>query len=189
MRKYYQEGNSRLSNSFLPQKTNCQEKSRRSQSWFIRHCRLLYLRLLRLQGKPKVLAKGLAVGVFAGCFPFFGLQTFIGILLATILRGSKVAAAVGTWISNPLTYLPIYIFNYKIGKFLLGVESQPISQLDLQSFSEFRELGSAFAITLIVGCCVVGLIAAFITYFASLRFLKSRHKSKNKKRAQYSRYP
>lgn len=172
MRKYYQEGNSRPSDNVLPQKTKYTRNHRHNQSWLIRYCRLLYLRILRLRGKPETLATGLAVGVFAGCFPFFGLQTFIGIFLAAIFRGSKVAAAAGTWISNPLTYLPIYVFNYKVGKFLLRVESLPIYELDLQSFSDFRELGSTFAITLMVGCFVVGIIVALIAYFSSLHFLR-----------------
>ena len=186
MRKDYREGNSRLSNNFLPQKTNHKAKNRLNQSWLIRYCRLLYLRILRLRGKPETLATGLAVGVFAGCFPLFGLQTFIGILLATIFRGSKVAAIAGTWISNPLTYLPIYVFNYKVGKFLLGVDSIPIYELDLQSFSDFRELGSTFAITLIFGCFVVGMIVACVTYFSSLRFLRARQrKTKKDNRKKY----
>lgn len=178
MSKYYHKGNSCLSNNYVYPKKNRQKKHRRSIYWLKRYCRFLFLRLLRLRGKPKVLSRGLSVGVFAGFFPFFGLQTFIGILLATLFRGSKVAAAAGTWISNPLTYLPIYIFNYKVGKLLLGVESQPPGQLDLQSFSEFKELGSAFAITLIFGCFVVGLVAGIIAYFASLYFLKLRAKNR-----------
>ncbi|MDJ0633475.1 MAG: DUF2062 domain-containing protein [Xenococcaceae cyanobacterium MO_188.B29] len=177
MSKYYHKGNSRLSNNYVYPKKNRPKKYRRSKSRLKRYCRFWFLRLLRLRGKPKVLSRGLAVGVFAGFFPFFGLQTFIGILLATLFRGSKVAAAAGTWISNPLTYLPIYIFNYKVGRLLLGVKSQPVSQLDLQSFAEFKELGFTFAITLIFGCFVVGLTAGIIAYFASLYFLKLRAKS------------
>ena len=134
-------------------------------------------RIPRLRGKPIILSRGLAVGVFAGCFPFFGLQSFVGVLLATLFRGSKVAAVAGTWISNPLTYLPIYIFNYKVGKFLLRVESQPLGPLNFQSIAQFKELGSTVAITLIFGSFVVGLIAAFITYFSSLYLLRLKNKN------------
>lgn len=181
MSKDYQKGNSCLSNHyhFVDPKSNRQRKNRRSQFWLKRYCLFLYLRILRLRGKPKTLSRGLAVGVFAGFFPFFGLQTFIGVLLAVLFRGSKVAAAAGTWISNPLTYVPIYLLNFKVGKFLLGVESQPMNQLDLQSFAKFIDNGSTFAITLMFGCFFVGLIAALITYFSSLYFLKL--KTKNRK--------
>lgn len=46
-------------------------------------------------------ARGLAAGVCCGCFPFFGLQTLL--------------AAAGTWISHPLTYVPLYWFNDQLG--------------------------------------------------------------------------
>ena len=177
MNKHYHKGNSCLSNDFGYPKTNCQKENRRKKSWLKKYHRFFRSRIPRLRGEPIVLSRGLAVGVFAGCFPFFGLQSFVGVLLATLFRGSKVAAVAGTWISNPLTYLPIYIFNYKVGKFLLGVESQPINQLDFQSISQFKELGSTVAVTFIFGCFVVGLIVGFITYFFSLYLLKLRHKN------------
>ncbi len=142
------------------------------QSYLKRQIRLTYLKLLRLRGKPKVIAKGLAIGVFAGWFPFFGLQSLIAIFLATICRGSKVAAVAATWISNPLTYVPIFVFNYKIGKLLLGTEDTVLSPLDIESFTAFKELGSTFAITLLTGSFVVGTILAIITYCYGLAILE-----------------
>jgi hypothetical protein len=93
--------------------------ARRDPSWK-RWLRYLYLRLLRLQSSPKEIARGLAVGVFAGCFPIFGFQTLAALVLAVPFRGNKLAAAAGTWVSNPFTYVPIYAFNYQVGEWLLG---------------------------------------------------------------------
>ncbi|MFS8808493.1 DUF2062 domain-containing protein, partial [Synechococcus sp. R6-10] len=87
--------------------------ARRDPSWK-RWLRYLYLRLLRLQSSPKEIARGLAVGVFAGCFPIFGFQTLAALVLAVPFRGNKLAAAAGTWVSNPFTYVPIYAFNYQV---------------------------------------------------------------------------
>jgi uncharacterized protein (DUF2062 family) len=70
-----------------------------------------------LKGTPKALARGLACGVFAGLFPFAGSQTVLALLLAFILRGNKILAAVGPWISNPFTSVPIYVFNFQVGRF------------------------------------------------------------------------
>lgn len=134
--------------------------------------RFTYLKLLRLRGKPQAVAKGFALGVFAGCFPFFGMQSLLGIVLATIFKGSKFAAIAATWISNPLTYVPIFIFNYKIGKILLGTEDTILPPLDIDSFTTFKELGATFAITLLTGSFVVGMILAVITYFYSLALLE-----------------
>ncbi len=74
------------------------------------------LSLFRNQnGSPFFNAKGLAIGVFSGCFPFFGFQTLIGVFFAKLAKGNIVLAAIGTWVSNPFTYIPLYYFNYKVG--------------------------------------------------------------------------
>jgi uncharacterized protein (DUF2062 family) len=145
--------------------------------------RLAYLKLLRLRDKPEVVAKGLAVGVFTGCFPFFGMQSILALLFAAVVRGSKVAALAATWISNPLTSVPLYIFNYKIGKLLLGTKDTVLPPLTLESFSAFKELGSTFAITLLTGSFVVGMIVAIITYFYGLAILERLHDRKIRRRS------
>ncbi|MEM7591497.1 MAG: DUF2062 domain-containing protein, partial [Cyanobacteria bacterium P01_A01_bin.83] len=106
------------------------------------------------------------------CFPFFGIQSLIGIFLATVCRGSRVAALAATWISNPLTYVPLYVFNYKVGKLLLRTQDAALPPLDIESFTAFKELGSTFAITLLTGSFVVGIILAVITYFYGLAILE-----------------
>ena len=163
--------NSQSTNTLIRPNNSLKRRRLRQKFWLQRQLRFIYLKLLRLRGKPRVVAKGLAIGVFAGCFPFFGLQSLVSIFLAALLRGSKVAAIAATWISNPLTYVPIFIFNYKIGKLLLGTKDTVLT-LDLKSFTAFKELGPTFAITLLTGCFVVGLILALITYFYSLAILE-----------------
>ena len=96
----------------------------------------------------------------------------MGIFLATVFKGSKVAAMAATWISNPLTYVPIFYFNYKIGTILLGTENTLLPSLDAESFTAFKELGGTFALTLLTGSFVVGMILAVITYFYSLAILQ-----------------
>ncbi|MEL6928628.1 MAG: DUF2062 domain-containing protein [Cyanobacteria bacterium J06600_6] len=155
-------------------------------NWLNRRIRLTYLQLLRLRGNPHVVAKGFAVGIFAGCLPFFGLQSLIGFLLATVVRGSKVAACAATWISNPLTNVPLYIFNYKIGKLLLGTEDTTLPPLDLESFTAFKELGSKFAVTLLTGSFVVGIISATIAYFYGLAILE-RLRDRRDRQSQFRR--
>ena len=153
--------------------------------WLKIQQRRFYIKVKKLKGKPVTLARGLAIGVFAGCFPFFGIQSIIGVLLATIVRGSKVAAVAGTWISNPLTYVPIYVFNYKVGKFMLGVDSISSQEIDFDSLANFMEFGSTFVIALLVGCSVVGAIFSVITYFVGLHFFQRlRTRRKTFKRAK-----
>ena len=43
------------------------------------------------EGSPSKRALGLGVGIFSGCFPFFGLQTLMGVFLAKILKGNTIS--------------------------------------------------------------------------------------------------
>lgn len=141
--------------------------SHRKQPWWKRKLRYLYLRIIRLRSSTPAIARGLATGVFAGLFPFFGAQTILGVFLAILVRGNKLTAAIGTWVSNPLTYVPIYLFNFKVGQVLLGTHNLS-TDVDWTSSAELLQAGQAFAVTLLIGCSVVGAIAAIIAYFLGL---------------------
>lgn len=140
-----------------------------------RFFRYWYLRFVRLNGHPKEIARGVASGVFAGWFPWMGLQMIIAVFLAILVRGNKIAAAAATWVSNPLTYVPIFGFNYKIGEWLLGSWNPSITEASFeqswQSFDAMMQLGWSFVITLFFGSFVVGVVMATISYFLSLRLI------------------
>ncbi|MGD1906140.1 MAG: DUF2062 domain-containing protein [Leptolyngbyaceae cyanobacterium] len=153
----------------------------RSRSWverWRRQFRYLYLRFLRLRAHPTELARGLAAGVFAGLFPLFGLQTIIGIVIASVVRGNKLMAAAGTWVSNPFTYLPIYTFNYQVGRWLLGRQDSQ-SFTDLESLQALLDAGADVTSALFLGCCVVGGICSALSYGLGLpiiRYLRQRYR-------------
>ena len=151
------------------------------QPRWARYWRYWFMRLRRLRGKPRAIALGLAIGTFAGSFPFVGFQTLLGVLLATLLRGNKIAAVAGTWISNPLTYVPIYFFNFKVGQLLLGWHDLPVEQLEIHSWDNVMESGMVVARTLLVGSSVVGLGVGACTYFLSLWFISRWRERRNSK--------
>ncbi|NER00307.1 MAG: DUF2062 domain-containing protein [Cyanothece sp. SIO2G6] len=154
------------------------------QNGWKRRLRYFYLRFVRLRGSPEAIATGVATGVFAGWFPLFGLQTIIGIALATIFKGNKLMAAAGTWVSNPLTYIPIYYFNFRVGQQLLaGVGMQTelpdwtvvqaiVVESGWAAFSQLMALGGIVSAALFLGCCVVGLVSAIAAYFLTLWLLR-----------------
>ncbi len=114
--------------------------------------------LWQQEGSPSQRARGLAAGVFCGCFPFFGLQTLLGVALASLVRGNHLLAAAGTWISNPFTYLPLYWFNFKLGSVLLG-PGQGWPGLESLRSEAIWQLGWAFVSRMLLGSLVVGLAA------------------------------
>ena len=121
------------------------------------------LSLFRHQnGSPFFNAKGLAIGVFSGCFPFFGFQTLIGVFFAKLAKGNIFLAAIGTWISNPFTYIPLYYFNYKIGSIFLNNFSNNIIEKNLV-IDDLWKQGGIFSLRLLLGSSFVGFLLALIS--------------------------
>ncbi len=108
------------------------------------------------EGSPLQRAVGFGLGIFSGCFPFFGLQTLMGIFLARILKGNSLLAAVGTWISNPFTYVPLYFFNFRVGSILLNT-SRDIHEFGYITKDSFWSQGWYFSSRILMGSTVVGL--------------------------------
>lgn len=150
-------------------------KLKSSKQRFQRHLQYYYWRLVRIQGSPEALARGIACGVFAGLFPFFGSQTLLAWGLAIIFRGNKILAAVGPWISNPFTSVPIYAFNFHVGTWLL--DDRNSLDLSLASWQDIKELGLEIIWPLFVGCVAVGIVSAIISYFLSLWLIRRIRKS------------
>ncbi len=96
-----------------------------------------------------------------GCFPFFGLQIVLSVALASVVRGNHILAAAGTWISNPLTYLPLYWFNYQLGCLVLGPGPAFPSLQELQQ-APLWDLGLAMSGRLLLGSLLVGFIGAVL---------------------------
>ena len=120
------------------------------------------LSLFRNQnGSPFFNAKGLAIGVFSGCFPFFGFQTLIGVFFAKLAKGNIVLAAIGTWISNPFTYIPLYYFNYKVGSIFFNTSSNKIIEKSMV-INDLWKQGKIFSLKLLLGSSCVGFLLALI---------------------------
>ena len=132
---------------------------------------------LKQNGSPFFNARGVAVGVFCGCFPFFGFQTLLGLFLARVAKGNLFLAAIGTWISNPFTYVPLYFFNYKVGAFLIKNSPNIIFDKNLE-INDLWKQGSFFSLRLLLGSTIVGSLLAFISggivFFMYKRKLKQR---------------
>ena len=113
------------------------------------------------EGSPSQRALGFGVGIFSGCFPFFGFQTLMGVFLAKILKGNSILAALGTWISNPFTYVPLYYFNYRIGSLLLNID-QSIVDVSHITTNQLWSQGWYLSSRLLMGSICVGLVAGII---------------------------
>ncbi len=136
---------------------------------FVRQFKLNLLRLLRIRKSPDEIAKGLALGVFIGMTPTFGFQMVIAIFFALLLSENKIAAAVGVWITNPLTAPFIYALEYESGRLVMGMGRAHLpAEL---TFSAFRELGHEVIVPLCLGSLIYGILCAALTYAITLRVI------------------
>jgi uncharacterized protein len=158
-----------------------------------RTARYYYLRFLRLQDNPRVLARGVAIGLFIGGTPTMPFHTILTLLLAVILRGSKLAALIaGFVITNPLTVFPIYFLCWWLGSLLTGSDLC-WEQIDMVLSSiydggGFREtlylagkLGQEAVLVMLVGGITLAAPIAFIGYVLSLRFFTAMHEKRLRK--------
>ena len=137
----------------------------------IKRIRKLISWLWNQEGSPSKRALGFGVGIFSGCFPFFGLQTLMGVFLARIFKGNKIFAAIGTWISNPFTYVPLYYLNYRVGSILLNIDKN-IGDLTNIATNQLWFQGWYISSRLLVGSICVGSVAGIISGLSLYALLK-----------------
>ena len=133
--------------------------------------RSLVARFKNIKGDPHYIALGVAIGVFVGCTPFFPFHTSIALVLAMLFSGSRIAAAAGVWVSNPITLPFFYITAYKIGAFFLGITA-PIN-LSKQSFPELIDKGLDITQAMILGGVLMGIVLSIAGYFIALRVVSA----------------
>jgi uncharacterized protein (DUF2062 family) len=114
-------------------------------------------RIKKLHGDPHYIALGMAIGFFIAMTPTIPFQTVIAVCLAFILKGSKAAAALATWISNPLTIPMLYYASYKAGGFLFGTS----------------------AMALIGGGVVIGILPGIAAYFITRKIISKLRSRQN----------
>jgi len=135
--------------------------------------RKLIIRFKQLNGDPHYVALGMAIGVFISVTPTIPFHTVIALALAFILRGSKAAAAIGVWFSNPVTIPFFYKGSYDVGISILG-NSAPFST-EYESILELLKLGADVTIAMITGGVILGILPGIVAYFVTRRiFIKLR---------------
>lgn len=148
-----------------------------------RRIRYYYLRFIRLRGQPHELALGMALGIFAGLMPIIPFQIALAVTIALFFKASKITAALGTWVSNPLNWYFLYYYTYKIGASILGL---PRSNYYLESIlasahhgqgalvvvEKTLDAGGAIMGAFLLGGIVLGIIGAIPSYFIFLRLFQ-----------------
>ncbi|MDD4317658.1 MAG: DUF2062 domain-containing protein [Victivallaceae bacterium] len=142
-----------------------------------------YLRLVKEKGTPEYVAKGWATGVFVGFLVPVGFQLVIAIPLAFLVKGSKIGATVGTFISNNFTIIVLYPLQCWIGSYILAnplsfskIKSDMANLFKEPCYSSLLSLGSELIASFFVGGIFLAAIFTPISYFVVKWFIiKHRH--------------
>jgi len=160
---------------------------------FSRQLQYYYWRFIRLRGNPEALALGMALGVFSGLMPVVPFQTALALFLAIILGGSKITAALGTWVSNPLNWYFVYALDYRVGAAILGLPERHrgvSSVLDaLEQGVEGMALvktvlgtGGSIVAAFVLGGLILGLLLASLSYPAFLMLFRGIRRWRERRR-------
>jgi uncharacterized protein len=134
------------------------------------------IKTLQLGGDPKKVAGGFAIGWLIGFTPFVGFQFLISLGLAGIFKVNKVAAVLAVFNTNLFTGIFIFIFNFKVGTFLLGVQPEFVfpDTVDYLFIKTIAGAGTDVLLSLLLGGIVNGIPTAILIYHILLFFLNKK---------------
>jgi uncharacterized protein len=136
---------------------------------FFRQFKLNVIRLARLRSEPDEIGRGMALGLFVGFTPTFGVQMLLALLFAFLFRQNKIAAIIGVWVTNPVTAPFIYGLEFQVGRLFLGMSPHSSHLPHELSWSMGLQVGGP----ILLGSLIVGLPIAIIGYSLTVRFIPS----------------
>lgn len=148
----------------------------RKVKWFLVH------NLLHADDPPEKLARGVAIGVFITFTPTIGVQMALVVFFAWLLRANKLVGLPLVWISNPVTFIPIFFPSYVIGAMVLG---EPLVSLEWWKnlreppegawamFMFYWDNLKSIAVPLWVGCVMVGGVLGLLSYYVTFHAIRA----------------
>lgn len=162
-------------------------------------------RILRLPDSPHRIALGFACGIFVCFLPFFGLHVILACILALVLRGNVLAALIGTFFGNPVTFPVIATISFQVGQELLGMDHDEaaivtvlgalreaadtmkhnlVSLLgsETASWDGMTELAVTVILPYLAGGMLPGLLSALMAYLVSKPLIRAYQVRRKKRR-------
>lgn len=93
--------------------------------WYLKPFSYLATHPVYFSTKRRSVSGGIALGLFLGMLPIPG-QTPLAVAGALLMRFNIPLAAVSVWISNPITFVPLFYFAYRVGALLLDLQPEAL---------------------------------------------------------------
>jgi uncharacterized protein (DUF2062 family) len=140
-----------------------QFREKKDHPWYLKPFEYLLAHPVYVSTSRRGIGGAVWVGLFIGFLPI-PAHTFLSIVGALLLRVNVPIAAVTTWITNPLTFIPIMYFNYKVGAMLLNIPPETIPD-DISMDWVMTEVELRWK-PLIYGSLVIAISLASTAYLA-----------------------
>lgn len=148
--------------------------------------------VLHLDEEPSRLAAGMAVGVFIGVTPLYGLHTLLALGAAFLFRLNKAVTVTGAWINLPWFAPFVYAFCLRLGEAVLTGDWSRFSLGGVHALAQGmtaylragpRETAGtlwqvawdmlfAASMPLLVGTTIVGAVLGLAAYFITLEAVR-----------------
>ncbi|MHC4696971.1 MAG: DUF2062 domain-containing protein [Planctomycetota bacterium] len=144
--------------------------------------RFLLHKVLHADDTPHAIALGVAIAMLVAFLPLVGFQTAIAIGVAALFHANKAVCIPIVWITNPFTLAPIYGGCWALGRFFMSSpftanhadvlsklqkEQETARIFELQFWKNLFSDLAGMGVELWIGCAVVGVTLALISYFLS----------------------
>ena len=153
----------------------------------VAYFRSLVSKLLNLHDAPHSLAGGVAIGMFMGFTPLFGLKTLLCVGVAYILRCNPIAAVIAVSLHDVVTpFWPVLLeIEYAIGSRIIGFfdgVAHPVSVTDfhihdLMKWTTFFTGG----LPMLLGSVFLSAPAAALSYALMLPVFKRRERRRSER--------
>lgn len=141
-------------------------------------------RLLELRDTPHAIAGGVAIGMFIGFTPLFGVKTLLCLGVAYLLRCNPIAAVIAVSLHDVVApFWPVLLkVEYDLGFFILGhlhhlppkFEVRHFHLQDMLKWTTFFNVG----LPMLVGSLFLSIPAAFLSYSGMLALLQYRERKR-----------
>ena len=151
----------------------------------LKHLKELWKKLFSLKDSPHAIAGGVAIGMFVGFTPLWGVKTLLCLGLACALRCNPIAAVIAVSLHDVLLpFAPILMrWQYDLGFWLLShphhlppkleVLHHHIHPAEMLKWTTFLHVG----LPLLAGSLLFSAPSSAISYFLALTVLRRRKDS------------
>lgn len=162
--------------------------------WFHEHS----LKLLALRDTPEAIAGGVAIGIFFGFMPLFGLKNLLAILFAWLTRSNIIAAIVAGALHDVIIPLmpAIYLWEYDVGFWLMNKPHRWPTLSKLHWGGDFQQrwhmlftVGKPLLLGSFVCSAPLSLISFFVTRGIMIRHQRKRDEAEKRDSARDANPP